>query len=46
MEVIADIKPNEFSAEDLEAELFKLFLTARFQPRYVMECIYLCSFYF
>ncbi|XP_023006718.1 probable RNA-dependent RNA polymerase 5 isoform X2 [Cucurbita maxima] len=34
MEVITNIKSNEFSAEDLEEELFKLFLTARFQPSY------------
>lgn len=38
MEGITNKKPNEFSAEDLEDELFKLFLTTRFQPRYVMEC--------
>ncbi|XP_022145050.1 probable RNA-dependent RNA polymerase 5 isoform X2 [Momordica charantia] len=34
MEGITNKKPNEFSAEDLEDELFKLFLTTRFQPSY------------
>ncbi|XP_059431763.1 probable RNA-dependent RNA polymerase 3 isoform X2 [Corylus avellana] len=30
-------KPSDFSAEKLEEELFKLFLTTRFQPSYAMS---------
>jgi hypothetical protein len=29
-------KPSDFSAEELEEELFELFLTTRFQPRYAL----------
>ncbi|KAL4034661.1 hypothetical protein IC575_003325 [Cucumis melo] len=33
-EVVTNRKPKEFSVEELENELFKLFLSTRFQPSY------------
>ncbi|XP_011659951.1 probable RNA-dependent RNA polymerase 5 isoform X3 [Cucumis sativus] len=33
-EVVTNKKPKEFSADELENELFKLFLSTRFQPSY------------
>ncbi|KAF5481968.1 hypothetical protein F2P56_002575 [Juglans regia] len=34
---VATKKPSDFSSEELEEELFKLFLTTRFQPSYAMS---------
>jgi hypothetical protein len=36
---VVNKKPSDFSAEELEEELFKLFLTTRFQPRYALNHI-------
>lgn len=36
---VVNKKPSEFPAEELEEELFKLFLTTRFQPRYALNHI-------